>query len=225
MAKGSWRPQLKSGVAFDEVISGIQKTIRRGMEREALILAHEMFDSGYHSALARRLLIIACEDVGLANPTVVSQVYSLCTGYIVSKKDSPTGRVEPLALIMSIILLARSPKNRECDDAQIVTIERMKRGKDTAENVIASNPFIVDQHTGRGKIRLANQAAEACESYEDVAAREFLTVGAQLIPHKEVNGNPWGREVREMYGLMYETPGNESESRRPEAGSDDPPHA
>jgi replication-associated recombination protein RarA len=207
MAKGSWRPQLKSGAAFDEVISGIQKTIRRGMEREALILAQEMFDSGYHSALARRLLVLACEDVGLANPTVVSQVYTLCTGYIVSKKDSPTGRVEPLALIMSIILLARSPKNRECDDAQIVTIARMKAGKDTAENVIRDNPFIVDQHTQRGKVRLASQAAETGHSYDDVAMREFLTIGTQLIPHVEVNDNPWGREVREMYGLKYEKPG------------------
>lgn len=222
MAKGSWRPQLKSGVAFDEVISGIQKTIRRGMEREALILAQEMFDSGYHSALARRLPVLACEDVGLANPNVVSQVCTLCTGYIVSKKDSPTGRVEPLALIMSIILLARSPKNRECDDAQIVTIERVKAGEDTAEKVIKENPFIVDQHTGRGKIRLANQAAETAQTYEDVAMREFLTVGAQLIPHVEINGNPWGREVREMYGLRYEQPGSESEPRQPERGSDDP---
>src|SRR5713226_1445147 len=155
MAKGGWKPQLKSGVAYDEVISGLQKTIRRGKEREALILAQEMFDSGFHAAVARRLMIIAAEDIGLANPAVVSQVYTLCMGYLMSKKESPSGRVEPLALIMSIILLVRSPKNRECDDAQIVTIARMKAGKDSAAKVISENEaVIVDTHTERGKARL-----------------------------------------------------------------------
>jgi len=199
MAKGGWKPQLKSGVAWDECISGLQKMTRRGKEREALILAQELFDNGFHAAVARRLFIIAAEDIGLANPAVVSQVYSLCTGYIISKKDSPSGKVEPLALYMAIILLARSPKNRECDSAQIVTIARMKAGKDSAAKVIGENEaLIVDQHTQRGRARLTSQAAEAHEIYEEVAMREFLTVGAQLIAHMEVNGNPWGREAREI---------------------------
>ncbi|MGC1170128.1 MAG: hypothetical protein WA886_14595, partial [Candidatus Acidiferrales bacterium] len=136
MAKSSWKPQLKSGTPYDEVNSGLQKMIRRGKEREALILAQEMFDSGFHAAVARRLMTIACEDIGLANPEVVSQVHTLCSGYLIAKRDSPSGRVEPLPLIMSIILLARSPKNRECDDAQIVTIARVKAGNDSAAKVI-----------------------------------------------------------------------------------------
>lgn len=222
MAKSTWRPQLKSGVSYDEVISGLQKMIRRGKEREALILAQELFDNGYHSAVARRAMICGVEDVGLANPAVVSHVFALCTGYIISKKDSPTGRVEPLALIMSIILLARSPKNRECDDAQIVTIARMKAGRDKAENIIKENAFIVDQHTQRGKVRLASQATESGQAYENVAMREFLTVGTQLIPHLEVNGNPWGREVREMYGLEYETPGCDSQPEQSGGGNNEP---
>lgn len=57
MARGNWKPQLKSGFAYDQVISGLQKMIRRGKEREALILAQEMFDNGYHSAVARRLMM------------------------------------------------------------------------------------------------------------------------------------------------------------------------
>src|SRR6266852_9861628 len=208
MAKGGgWKPELKSGTPWDECLSALQKTIRRGMEREALVVAQELFDSGYHAAVARRLLIVAGEDIGLANPAVVSQVYTLCTGYIISKKDSPSGKVEPLALYMSIILLARSPKNRECDDAQIVTMARMKAGKDSAAKVISENEeLIVDCHTERGKSRLVSQAAETHQSYEHLALREFLTVGAQLNPHVEVNGNPWGREVRELYALPYERP-------------------
>src|SRR5713101_4003587 len=104
MAKGGWKPQLKSGTEFSEVLSGLQKMIRRGKEREALILAQELFDNGFHAAVARRLFIIAAEDISLANPEVVAQVYSLCVGYLIAKKDSPSGKVEPLALYMAIIL-------------------------------------------------------------------------------------------------------------------------
>jgi replication-associated recombination protein RarA len=211
MTKSNWKPQLKSGVEYDQVISGLQKMIRRRKEREALILAQELFDNGFHSAVARRLMIISAEDIGLANPEVVSQVYALCTGFIVAKKDSPSGRVEPLALIMSIILLARSVKNRECDNSQIVTIARTKTGQDSAARVIAENEaLIVDQHTQLGKSRLASQAAESLQTYEDLAMREFLSVGAQLTPHMQVAGNPWTREVLEMYGLRYEEPDRES---------------
>jgi len=214
MAKGTWKPQLKSGTPYDEVNSGLQKMIRRGKEREALILAQEMFDSGFHAAVARRLLVVACEDIGLANPQLVSQVHTLCTGYLIAKKDSPSGRVEPLPLIMSIILLARSPKNRECDDAQIVTIARVKTGKDSAVKVISENEAVIrDCHTAVGRARLEAEAAETLQPYEVAAMREFLSTGTQLVPHVEVSGNPWGREAREIYGLQYEEPDSDTEAR------------
>jgi hypothetical protein len=54
------------------------------------------------------------------------------------------------------------------------------------------------------------EAAETLQTYENLAMREFLTVGAQLTPHVEVAGNPWSREVREMYGLSLEEPDRES---------------
>lgn len=218
MAKGNWKPQLKSGTPFDEVNSGLQKMIRRGKEREALILAQEMFDSGFHAAVARRLMIIACEDIGLANPQLVSQVNTLCAGYLIAKKDSPSGRVEPLPLIMSIIMLARSPKNRECDDAQIVTIARIKAGKDSAANVIIQNEEVIrDCHTAAGRVRLKAEAAETLQPYEDLAMREFLTIGTRLVPHVEVNGNPWGREARDLYGLPHEEHSGKSKPRKGEA--------
>lgn len=70
--------------------------------------------------------------------------------------------------------------------------------------MIAENEeVIVDCHTDRGKSRLRAQAEASLQEYEELAMREFLTVGAQLVPHVEVNGNPWGHEVREIYGLPY----------------------
>jgi hypothetical protein len=147
----------------------------------------------------------------LANPQLVSQVNTLCTGYLIAKKDSPSGRVEPLSLIMSIIMLTRSPKNRECDDAQIVTIARVKSGKDSAADVVIQNEEVIrDCHTAVGRTRLEAAAADTLQPYEDLAMREFLTVGTQLVPHVVVDGNPWGREARDLYGLECEQPGSEN---------------
>src|SRR3989304_5569622 len=56
-----------SNFPLDEVISAIQKSIRRGEEKEAIYWTYEVVDSGMWRYLFRRLSIIACEDVGLAD--------------------------------------------------------------------------------------------------------------------------------------------------------------
>jgi len=53
-----FKPRTLSGVPYDECISGLQKMIRRGKEKEALILMQELCSSGYPSAVARRLMIL-----------------------------------------------------------------------------------------------------------------------------------------------------------------------
>jgi hypothetical protein len=200
-----FKPKTLSGVPYDECISGIQKRIRRGKEKEALVLAQELFSSGYPSAVARRLMIIAAEDIGLANPAVVSQVYTFCMGYLALKKDMGSKRdPEPLALYMSIMLLARSPKNRETDDAQIWMLTARDRKLTDPRQVIDENPVIVDRHTDAGKERLRNLALARGTTYTEEADREFLEEGSLLYPHVEVDGNKWGREVAILYHCDYE---------------------
>ena len=46
MTKGSWKPQMKSGVARDECVSALQKMLRSSKEHEALVIAQELFDNG-----------------------------------------------------------------------------------------------------------------------------------------------------------------------------------
>jgi len=154
-----FKPKTLSGVPYDECISGLQKMIRRGKEKEALILMQELCSSGYPSAVARRLMIIAVEDIGLANPEVVAQVYTLCKGYLVLKKAMGANRdPEPLAIYMSVMLLARSPKNRETDDAQIWVLAAREKKLVDIQKVIDDNPCIPDRHTDSGKTRLRNLA-------------------------------------------------------------------
>ena len=113
-----FKPKTLSGVPYDECISGLQKMIRRGKEKEALILMQELCSSGYPAAVARRLMIIAVEDIGLANPEAVAQVYTLCMGYLVLKKDMGANRdPEPLAIYMSLLSkIIDSPLSGRCKE-------------------------------------------------------------------------------------------------------------
>jgi hypothetical protein len=202
-----YKPKTLSGVPYDECISGLQKMIRRGKEKEALVLMQELCSSGYPAAVARRLMIIAVEDIGLAKPEVVSQVYTLCMGYLVLKKDMGANRdPEPLALYMSVMLLARSPKNRETDDAQIWLLSARQKNlpEIDVQKIIDDNPCIPDRHTDRGKARLRNLAVARGTTYAEEADREFLEEGSLLYPHVQVEGNKWGRLVGEMFHYDYE---------------------
>ncbi len=60
--------KTKGGYLLDEVVSALQKCIRRGREEEAMYWALEMAESGCGKYLWRRLMIIGAEDVGLADP-------------------------------------------------------------------------------------------------------------------------------------------------------------
>jgi replication-associated recombination protein RarA len=199
-----YKPKLKDDIPYDQVVSALQKMIRRDMERGALVLGETLFENNFGGALARRLMSIAAEDIGLANPQLVAQVYALCAGWTIAKKESKGGHGEFLALAMCIILLCRSPKNREVDDAIVVTNRRMKEGLDSASKVIADHrELCVDSHTDEGKVMLRQKAAANATKYEDEAWRQFYTEGALLRGHVEVNGNPWGREAANLYGFDY----------------------
>ena len=149
-----WPPyelRTKTELPYDEVISGLQKMIRRSKEREALVLAQELFDSGYNSAVARRLMIIAPEDIGLANPQAVATATTLCEGYLALNDKRAKGRppVEPIALYMAVMILCRSPKNRETDNAQIAIFEAMKANEISAKQVIEENEAVIGQAYGQ----------------------------------------------------------------------------
>ena len=74
MAEKKDQKWSKNGYPIDEVVSALQKSIRRGMEFEAGFWALELIDSGYWRYLMDRLQTIAAEDIGLANPNAVLMV-------------------------------------------------------------------------------------------------------------------------------------------------------
>ncbi len=139
--------KTKSGYALDEVVSGLQKCIRRGLEEEAMYWALEMSDSGFGQYLWRRLMIIAAEDIGLAEPQALVVTTS---GWIATKESTksftqaPGMKIEFLGLV--ILHLCRCLKNREGDDFVCYVMERRKKGWR-----IEIPDYALDGHTDRGR--------------------------------------------------------------------------
>ena len=83
MAKTMYDPWSKiitrNGYAGDEVISALQKSIRRSLEEQACMFAYEMYISSPEllEKMWRRLLTISVEDIGMGDPMAAVLVNNL----------------------------------------------------------------------------------------------------------------------------------------------------
>ncbi len=134
--------RTKGGYEFDEVASALQKSIRRGMEYDALYWAFELFESGYWKYVFRRLTVIAMEDVGWSNPMAVTQM--LLVNDLVQQSKTP---VEGHLLAYVVIGLVRSVKSREADEAYNFVHEMRKQERKDIPD------YAIDKHTKQGKAR------------------------------------------------------------------------
>lgn len=96
----------KNGDAHYDVISAFQKSIRGSDVDAALHYAGRLIEAGDLVSLVRRLLVIAYEDVGLANPAACERAVNAV--YAANQLGLPEGRI-PLA--NAIIELCLSPKS------------------------------------------------------------------------------------------------------------------
>jgi len=133
----------KHGIEFGLATSALQKLIRRGDEENAIGMALELYEVAPHY-LAKRLLVIASEDVGLADPQTVGLVNQLVMGWTEGKRFS--WYMSPHQLIQAVMLLCRAQKSTEVEDAITLTKEKLERGW---KPVIP--PEAVDMHTQQGK--------------------------------------------------------------------------
>ncbi|MCC2546416.1 hypothetical protein LJY25_08165 [Hymenobacter sp. BT175] len=115
-----YKIKTAKGYDFFEVASALQKSIRRGLEDEAMYWAVELFNSNFAEYVWKRLRIIASEDVGLAVPGIASEIAALYQHHKLqaSKKDDKN-QPERLFLTHAVLLLCRSEKSRVVDHALI----------------------------------------------------------------------------------------------------------
>jgi len=135
----------KHGYKADEVISALQKSIRRGKEEDAVFFAYEMLVTSDElgKKFWQRIRIIAIEDVGLANPSLTSTVSALYQTYSELKGQADA----MLAGMFATILLTRSDKSRYVDE-----LYNNLRTKVETENYKRDIPdYALDKHTSRGE--------------------------------------------------------------------------
>ena len=104
------------GHDFFEVSSAFQKSIRRGLEEDAMYWAVELFNSGYVEYCWKRLRIMASEDVGLAVPGIAAEIQALYQHHkLQASKKEDKNQPERLFLTHAVLLLCRAPKSRLID--------------------------------------------------------------------------------------------------------------
>ena len=184
MAKTMYDPWSKittrNGYAGDEVISALQKSIRRGLEEQACMFAYEMYISSpqLEEKLWRRLLTISVEDIGMGNPMAAIMVNNL---YQMSKQFDYADGDKPMYFIHAIRDLCSSEKDRSSDLLKNICIKSFAMGK------FPEIPdYALDKHTQRGQ-------AMGRDSFH------FLNEASKVYPQKEVDN-----DYKERYAKILE---------------------
>lgn len=188
--------KTKNGYRLDEVVSALQKSIRRGQEEKAAFWAYEMFEGGYIKYLWRRLSVIALEDVGIADPFAAVLVNSLAQS---SERINQKDKVEVLHPGLAVMYLCRAKKSREVDYWLEIVEHKRKLGQR-----LELEEHELDSHTDEGRTRLRKEAREQGESYERLVDLEFYYQGALLSNPISVKSDKWKKKVWELRKLDKE---------------------
>ena len=152
------------GFAADQVISALQKEIRRGNTENAVLLAYEMVRTSpaLEDYLWQRLQIIAVEDIGFGEPQAPVLVHALFQ--TVQTFDRSLGE-RALFAVHAVRYLCGCPKDRSSDEMLNWVMHTVASGQ-----VRAQIPdYAIDMHTAEGQAR-------------GRGARHFWTEGTQLKP-------------------------------------------
>lgn len=135
----------KNGYDFFEVASAFQKSIRRGMEKEAMYWAIELYESNYQKYAWKRMIIMASEDIGLGTPGCITSIMALKQSYDYLSSLRERGRPERLPFTQAVITLVICRKSRYVDLAISIYWDQHKK------QPLAIPDYAYDMHTRKGK--------------------------------------------------------------------------
>lgn len=173
--------KTKRGFTVDEVVSSLQKAIRRSMVEEACRFAYELYTTSpvLLEKLWSRILTISVEDVGFGDLDAARHMYILNE----MRKNYPYDDVDqPMYFIHAIRILCSCEKDRSSDFLKNIIIKSTAMGELPEIMDVA-----LDKHTKRGK-----------EMGRD--SKHFFEEGSKVIPQAKVDNN-----YRERYGKIVET--------------------
>ena len=114
----------KTGDDHFDLLSAFQKSLRGSDPDASIYYLARLLDSGELAGVCRRLMVCACEDVGLAYPQVIPMVKALVD--IALQVGMPESRI-PLA--DAVILVATSPKSNSAYKAISTALKDVQNGK------------------------------------------------------------------------------------------------
>src|SRR5690625_3576836 len=114
----------KSGDAHYDVLSAFQKSIRGSDVNAALHYLGRLIEAGDIDSIARRLIVIAYEDIGLANPQAGAR--TLAAIQTAERIGFPEARI-PLSV--AVVELALSPKSNTAYKALDKALADIRAGK------------------------------------------------------------------------------------------------
>ena len=159
--------KTRHGIPADEIISSLQKEIRRGHTENAALIAYEIATTSpeMEAYLWKRLLVISVEDIGWGNiqaPVLLNTLYQM-----VRALDRQDGE-RLLYAIHAVRFLCSCLKDRSSDEMVNWLIRSVEDG-----GILPVIPdYAIDMHTARGQ-KMGR------------GVRHFLEEGAQLAPELE----------------------------------------
>ncbi|MGL6115620.1 hypothetical protein [Cetobacterium sp. SF1] len=164
------RVTTRNGLSGDEVISSLQKSIRRGLVEEACKFAYEMYITSpqMEEKLWRRLVAISVEDIGMGDPMAAVLINNLRQ---MRKEFAYADGDRPIFFIHAIRYLCECEKDRSSDLLKNIVIKGFAMGY-----VPEIPDYALDKHTTRG-------AQMGRDSFH------FLNEASYVTPQKEVDNN------------------------------------
>ncbi len=168
------------GLPADQVISAIQKEIRRGHTENAVLLAYEMVitSPALEDTLWQRLMVISVEDVGFGEPLAPVMLNALVQ--MARSFDRSMGE-RKLFAVHAVRYLCGCRKDRTSDEMVNWVIQAVAAG--TAQPSIPD--YALDMHTAEGRARGRGK-------------RHFFEEGAQLFPELPDRDLTYRQRIMEM---------------------------
>lgn len=146
MSYDPWRKvTTRNGIQGDLVISGLQKSIRRGLTEEAVTFAYEMYITSeqFEDKLWRRLQAISVEDIGfgdLSAPVLINSLNQMRQNFPYTDGD------RPIFFVHAIRYLAAAKKDRTSDNLKNIIKTEFQYGRQPD-----IPDFALDMHTEQGR--------------------------------------------------------------------------
>lgn len=116
----------KGGSHFYNLLSALQKSVRGSDPNAALYYLAHLLENGDLVAVCRRLLVMAYEDIGLANPSVGAHVQAATEAAV--KLGFPEARIPLATAVVEMCLSDKSNSAYKALDSAIAAIHEGKTG-------------------------------------------------------------------------------------------------